>query len=782
MRARLDDVLARVDDADAVRASLAQLHAALDERRDATACRTGTRVSSSWIRRLWPFLARHKRKVFIAFGVSLGTTLITVLIPLIERAVVDNVIVEENRALWPLLALLVGLGAVNFGLSYTRRFVGGRFAFDVQHDLRTTIFERVQRLDFAHHDQLPTGQIVSRASSDLALVQALLSFLPLATGNVVLLVLSLVVMLFLSPLLTLVVLATVPALLFVSLRLRRVMFPAQWDSLQRAGEVAGVVDEAVSGVRVVKGFGQEDRELARLTDAAEGLYRSRVRTVRLQARYQSALQAIPALGQVGVLALGGWLAIQGEISIGTFLAFSTYLVQLLAPVRMFAGMVAVAEQARAGTERIFELIDSNPLVTERAGRWAARGDPRRDRVRPRHLRVPPLGARAARLLAAGRAGRDGRAGRRFGVGQVDGQPAAPPLLRRAGRHHPHRRHRRPRRHPRLDPPRDRHRVRGRVPLLRHRARQHRLRTPRRGGRRRRARRLASRARTSSSRRCRGATTPSSANGASRSPAVSGSASPSPVPSSPIRASSCSTTPPRRSTRGPRSRSTPRLREIMVDRTTVLIAHRRSTLRLADRIVLMDGGRAVETGTHEELLAGSSRYRALLQGPARISTAPATTARARCPACDHAVAVGPDRRVGSGTRVRGPGRIGPRSRAAASAGSGASARGAGGGIALGAHPGAARGGRRAASGRRRPRRRRRRRGRRERALPVAGVPASVPPPFADRLRSDRRRHAAHPGRSVPRAAGSQRRRAGSRRPARSGSRRCSSSARPSSTGS
>ncbi len=350
-------------------------------------------MTTSWIRRLWPFLARHRRKVFIAFGVSLGTTLITVAIPLIERAVVDNVIVTEERALWPLLALLIGLGAVNFVLSYIRRFIGGRFAFDVQHDLRTTIFERVQRLDFAHHDQLPTGQIVSRASSDLALIQALLSFLPLATGNVVLLVLSLIVMLVLSPLLTVVVLAIVPALLFVSLRLRRVMFPAQWDALQRAGEVAGVVDEAVSGVRVVKGFGQEDRELASLTDASEDLYRSRVRTVRLQARYQSALQAIPVLGQVAVLALGGWLAIQGEISIGTFLAFSTYLVQLLAPVRMFAGMVAVAEQARAGTDRIFELIDSNPLVTEQPDAQdlpAVAGDLEFDHVSYGYLRSEPV--------------------------------------------------------------------------------------------------------------------------------------------------------------------------------------------------------------------------------------------------------------------------------------------------------------------------------------------------------------------------------------------------------
>src|SRR5262249_48021969 len=94
------------------------------------------------------------------------------------------------------------------------------------------------------------------------------------------------------------------------------------------------------------------------------LYRSRVRTVRLQARYASALQAIPVLGQVGVLALGGWLAIEGEISIGTFLAFATYLSLMLAPVRMFAGVVAVGQQAPAGTERIFELLDSNPLVTE----------------------------------------------------------------------------------------------------------------------------------------------------------------------------------------------------------------------------------------------------------------------------------------------------------------------------------------------------------------------------------------------------------------------------------
>jgi ATP-binding cassette subfamily B protein len=318
-----------------------------------------------WVRRLWPFLAAHKRKVLIAFGVSIGATLVTAVIPLIERSIVDNVIVAKTDPMVPLLTLLVAVGAAGFVFGYVRRFVGGRYALDVQHDLRTSIFERLQRLDFARHDDLPTGQLVSRASSDLALVQVMLSFLPIVTGNVILFVVSIVFMLAMSPLLTLVALVCVPALLIVTLKLRRVMFPAQWDSLQHQGEVAGVVDEAVTGVRVVKGFGQEQRELTHLTDAAEDLYRSQVRMVRIQAKWSSLLQAIPTFGQVAVLALGGWLALEGHITIGTFLAFSSYLVQLTAPVRMFAGMVAIAQQARAGAERIFEILDSNPIVTEK---------------------------------------------------------------------------------------------------------------------------------------------------------------------------------------------------------------------------------------------------------------------------------------------------------------------------------------------------------------------------------------------------------------------------------
>nr|WP_283251099.1 ABC transporter ATP-binding protein [Rhabdothermincola salaria] len=306
----------------------------------------------------------HRRNVVLALGASVVGQGLMALAPLIQKVVVDDGIVGRSRPVAPWLTALVVIGVASFASAVVRRWIGGRVSLDVQYDLRNAIYERLQRLDFAGHDQLQTGQLVSRASTDLALIQGLLAFLPIMLGNVVMVVLALVIMTILSPPLTLVMVVVLPLLLVTALRLRRKVFPATWDAQQRAGEVAGVVDEAVSGVRVVKGFGQEDREIAHLADTAAGLYASRARLVRLQARFTSTLQAIPALAQVAVLALGGWLAIEGHLTLGTFLAFSAYLVQLVAPVRMLAGLFTVGQQARAGAERILDVLDANAVVTE----------------------------------------------------------------------------------------------------------------------------------------------------------------------------------------------------------------------------------------------------------------------------------------------------------------------------------------------------------------------------------------------------------------------------------
>jgi ATP-binding cassette subfamily B protein len=280
---------------------------------------------------------------------------------------VNDLVSPVQPVIWPLAVALLAAALANFGGMYLRRYQGGRLSLDVQHDLRTELFGALSRLDGTRQDELHTGQIVSRSISDLTMVQALLSMVPLLLGSVVLFAGSLVAMAFLSPTLTLIALAVGPALWLVALASRRKLFPASWDAQQQAAGVATVVDEAVTGVRVVKGFGQEEQEVGRIEEASGRLYAARVRAVRLLARYNPALQAVPALGQVGVLALGGWLALQGTISLGTFLAFSSYLIALVGPVRSLAMLVTVGQQARASVIRVFEVIDARPVVTDRPG-------------------------------------------------------------------------------------------------------------------------------------------------------------------------------------------------------------------------------------------------------------------------------------------------------------------------------------------------------------------------------------------------------------------------------
>ncbi len=303
----------------------------------------------------------------LALGGTLVVTMVAAVIPLIQRQIVDDLVGPGHPAVWPLAVLLLGAALANFGGLYLRRYRGGQVSLDVQHDLRTEMMGALSRLDGKRQDQLHTGQIVSRSISDLSMVQALLSMIPMLLGNAVLFLVSLGIMLVLSPLLTLIALAVGPALWLISVASRRTLFPASWDAQQQAAAVAGVVDGAVTGVRVVKGFGQEDQETGRLEWASRLLYASRVRAVRLMARYNPALQAVPALGQVGVLALGGWLAIRGSITLGTFVAFSSYLIQLVGPVRALAALVTTGQEARASVIRVLEVIDTEPGITDRPG-------------------------------------------------------------------------------------------------------------------------------------------------------------------------------------------------------------------------------------------------------------------------------------------------------------------------------------------------------------------------------------------------------------------------------
>jgi ATP-binding cassette, subfamily B, bacterial len=323
------------------------------------------RSDAHWIRRLTGYCLRYRRDVIIALAGSALYVAASLVIPLLQRAAIDNVIVAHKESVWPLAIGLLIAAAANFAGIYMRRYRGGKMALDVQHAMRTELFDSLSRLDGARQDEIHTGQLVGRSISDLNMVQGLLQWMPLTLGSVFLFVFSLVIMVILSPPLALVAVAVAPALWFISTAARKKLFPASWAAQQQVGEVAGIVDEAIGGVRVVKGFGQEEQEMRRMEAASENLFGFRLRMTRLTARYNPALTAIPSLGLVGVLAFGGWLAIHGQVTLGTFLAFSSYLAQLTGPVRVLTSLVTIGQEARASVIRVFEVIDSHPTITDK---------------------------------------------------------------------------------------------------------------------------------------------------------------------------------------------------------------------------------------------------------------------------------------------------------------------------------------------------------------------------------------------------------------------------------
>ncbi|GEL18287.1 ABC transporter ATP-binding protein [Pseudonocardia asaccharolytica] len=317
-----------------------------------------------WIRRLAGACLRHR-------GVTVGALLASVLGvsldaigPLLTRVAVDDAVAGTTDLIGVIVAAILGLAAIRFAASFLRRYLAGWMALDVQHDLRRQVFAAVQRLDGQRQDALRTGQVVSRAITDLQLVQSLLSMVPLATGTVALVAASVAAMLYLSPPLTAIALIMLPVAGLITNRTRRKLFPATWSAQQRAADVAQQVEETVTGVRVVKGFGQEAREVAKLERLAGRLYAERMRAARMTARFSPTLLALPTLGQVGVIGVGGMLALHGSITLGTFLAFMTYVAQLVGPARLVGSLVVSAQLARAGVERVYDLVDSTPEVTD----------------------------------------------------------------------------------------------------------------------------------------------------------------------------------------------------------------------------------------------------------------------------------------------------------------------------------------------------------------------------------------------------------------------------------
>ena len=320
-----------------------------------------------WLRRMWPLVAARRIRFFGALLAALVAMVAGVLIPRITMDAIDQGLRDRSRALEDFVWMLAGVALLRAVLTYWYRSTLYTVAYDLESDLRSTMFGHLTRLDFAFYDRVQAGQLISRANSDIRSVQMFLTFAPLISLNLVSFAIALVLMLSIHVGLTLVAVATLPFTYLTGAKLRNISFPMSWIVQGRQADITTIVDENIQGVRVVKGFAAEERELRKLADAATRLRWANVKQNDARAVWGPLTENLPRLGLAGVLLYGGVLAIDGDVSIGAIVAFNAYVVLLQAPFRFLSFILILAQRAAASAGRIFEVLDERATVTDRPG-------------------------------------------------------------------------------------------------------------------------------------------------------------------------------------------------------------------------------------------------------------------------------------------------------------------------------------------------------------------------------------------------------------------------------
>lgn len=296
----------------------------------------------------------------LAFFAGLLASAATALVPLVVGQGINAVAAGNTLNWWALLLLL--LAVVGFCCRFAYRYGLFRLAHHVEADLRNLIFEHLTEMSFEYWDRTQTGQVISRANSDVRSVQLMFAFLPLVLIQGVLLVMGVVSMLLMSPKLTSIALTSLPFVVFVGMRLRNKVLPLSWVVQERMAEIATVISENVEGAQMVRAFVQESNQIKLLARSARRLRWAATAVADTRARYGPLIEALPRFALAFVLLTGGLMAIDGSIGVGEIVAFNAYMVIITRPF-MFAGFVLVQYQkAAAAAQRIFEILDQKPDI------------------------------------------------------------------------------------------------------------------------------------------------------------------------------------------------------------------------------------------------------------------------------------------------------------------------------------------------------------------------------------------------------------------------------------
>jgi ABC-type multidrug transport system fused ATPase/permease subunit len=314
-------------------------------------------------RRLMGFLRPYRRQLWGSLVFAWAAMGMTVLIPWLIGRAVNAIERGEQPDLLPLAVAIVVAGVLRLGLTLVRRVVAGKVSLAVEFDLRQRFYAHLQRLELGFFDSQQTGQLMSRATVDLQSIRFFLGYgLIFITQNLLTIVLASAVMFALEPWLALVALAPAPLVVYTASRYNRVSRPAVQEVQQRLAELTAEAEENVSGIRIVKAFAREEHQLHRFRRAVTRVFDQSIYSTRLQAFFSPLLGLLPQLGIALVLLIGGRAVIAGSLSLGDFTAFYTYVAMLAAPMRMLGMALGMAQRAIASGNRLFEILDREPQI------------------------------------------------------------------------------------------------------------------------------------------------------------------------------------------------------------------------------------------------------------------------------------------------------------------------------------------------------------------------------------------------------------------------------------
>src|SRR3954469_20749527 len=288
------------------------------------------------------------------------------LIPFVVGRTIDE-IRRGKTNLWPLAIAILGAGLVRMVFSVARRLIAGKVSLGVEYDLRNRMYAHLQSLELAFFDQQQTGQLMSRATVDLQAVRFFLGYgLIFMAQSAVTILIAAAVMITVNPELAAVALSPTPFVFWAAFRYGRQNRPASQEVQQRIAELTAEVEENVSGIRLVKAFAREERQLARVRRSAARVFEQSMVSTRLRAFYSPFIGFLPQIRLALVLLVGGRQAIQGHITVGEFVAFIGYVTRLTSPVRMLGIALGMSQRAVASGARVFEILDRQPRMTSPA--------------------------------------------------------------------------------------------------------------------------------------------------------------------------------------------------------------------------------------------------------------------------------------------------------------------------------------------------------------------------------------------------------------------------------